>query len=270
MDNDFTYHEQRMTLLSSTLEWMIDNQQIGLTVQELSERLELGIWEVQHLFQEYLGRDSSQFLNAAFSPSLFHVAPPAQLSVFDLFEEEKRQRTTAPIELKMEQGDVERIYYTRFPYFLGEVFIAHSEQGICQVTFEDTDAGLVRLKKAYKDAELLEEQTSVHLHAFQVLHGFFTGTSAVLEPLKLAVKGTDFQLQVWKELTQIPIGILLNYGDIANALGDVNASRAVGTAIGANPVALLIPCHRVVNRSGKLGHFRWGSRRKHLLLAIEK
>lgn len=89
------------------------------------------------------------------------------------------------------------------------------------------------------------------------------------EPLHLFVKGTQFQLRVWEALLQIPEGALVTYGELAARLGDAGASRAVGGAVGANAIALLIPCHRVIRASGELGGYRWGETRKRLLLSAE-
>jgi AraC family transcriptional regulator, regulatory protein of adaptative response / methylated-DNA-[protein]-cysteine methyltransferase len=105
--------------------------------------------------------------------------------------------------------------------------------------------------------------------AYQTLMNYFV-KSEELPVLPVAVKATPFQVSVWNELVRLKNGELTSYGVIAQSLGDLNASRAVGTAVGANPIALLVPCHRVIHNSGKIGNFRWGSWRKQLLLAIEK
>jgi AraC family transcriptional regulator of adaptative response/methylated-DNA-[protein]-cysteine methyltransferase len=89
-------------------------------------------------------------------------------------------------------------------------------------------------------------------------------------PLSLALKGTPFQLRVWEALLRIPEGRVLAYGDLARQLGEPGASRAVGTAIGQNPVGYLIPCHRVIQASGALGSYHWGTERKRAILALER
>jgi AraC family transcriptional regulator of adaptative response/methylated-DNA-[protein]-cysteine methyltransferase len=83
------------------------------------------------------------------------------------------------------------------------------------------------------------------------------------------LKGTDFQLKVWEALLKIPMGQLSTYGDIARQIDNINASRAVGTAIGSNPVAFLIPCHRVIQSSGKIGGYMWGGTRKTAIIGWE-
>jgi AraC family transcriptional regulator of adaptative response/methylated-DNA-[protein]-cysteine methyltransferase len=90
------------------------------------------------------------------------------------------------------------------------------------------------------------------------------------EPLALALKGTPFQLRVWEALLRIPEGRVLAYGDLARQLGEPGASRAVGAAVGQNPVGYLIPCHRVIQASGALGDYHWGPERKRAILALER
>jgi AraC family transcriptional regulator of adaptative response/methylated-DNA-[protein]-cysteine methyltransferase len=90
-----------------------------------------------------------------------------------------------------------------------------------------------------------------------------------LVPLGLLVRGTNFQVKVWRALLQIPVGSVASYEDIATAIGAPAAVRAVGTAIGRNPVAFLIPCHRVIRTTGALGGYRWGLPRKRAMLAWE-
>ena len=98
-----------------------------------------------------------------------------------------------------------------------------------------------------------------------------TGESAVGDgPLSLYVKGTNFQVSVWRALLAIPTGELATYGHIAAAIGSPTSARAVGNAIGANPVALVIPCHRVIQQSGAIGGYRWGPHRKRLIQLWEQ
>ncbi|MDR0803368.1 methylated-DNA--[protein]-cysteine S-methyltransferase [Fluviicola sp.] len=270
METDFSYQYQRMELLFNTLKWLLDSQQIGISLQELAKRMELGEWETQHLFQEYLGKDPLRFVKDAFSPSLTQVYQPTQISIFDVFEKQAaNQKASFDLDIQLLQNEPAEITYTVFPYFLGSVFIASHESGICQITFEDTDHGLTRLKKTFPKVELKEEQTRLNLLAYQALMNYFVKKEKI-PVLPVSVKASFFQISVWNELAILPKSELTTYGAIAQRLGDLNASRAVGTAVGANPVALLIPCHRVVHQGGKIGHFRWGSWRKQLLLAIEK
>lgn len=271
MESDFSYQAQRMELLFKTLKWMLDSQQIGITLPELSKRLELGEWETQHLFQEYLGKDPIRFVQDAFSPSLARVSrEQAQISIFDSFDDvSDRSPSVIDLDIEILHEDPAEVSYSVFPYFLGPVFIASHESGLCQVTFEDADKGLNRLKKTFPKSKLTEEKTVLQELGHQALMNYFVKNEE-LPVIPVAVKATPFQVSVWNELAALAKSELVTYAILARNLGDPDVSRAVGTAVGANPLALLIPCHRVVHPSGKIGNFRWGSWRKQLLLAIEK
>lgn len=270
MDSDFSYQSPRMDLLFRTLKWMLDSQQIGVTIEELSQHLGLGEWETQHLFQEYLGKDPIRFVQDAFAPSLARVdKKQAQISIFDSFEEVAKPANQVDVDIQIVEESPEEVYYSIFPYFLGTVFIASHESGICQLTFEDAEVGSVRLRRAFPKSTVKEKKTELHELAYQALMRYFIRTED-LPVIPVAVKATPFQVRVWNELQLLARSELATYGDLAQKLDDPNASRAVGAAVGANPVALLIPCHRVVHHSGKIGTFRWGSWRKQILLAIEK
>ena len=273
MESDFSYQATRMELLFNTLKWMLDSQQIGIRIEELSQHLELGEWETQHLFQQYLGKDPIRFVQDAFSPSLARVNRKTQLSIFDAFEEEKTAAASLiDLDIQLMDESPEEIQYSIFPYFLGTVFIASHEAGICQLTFEDTEVGSIRLRRTYPKSTVREEKTALHELAYQALMNYFVKTDE-LPVIPVCVKATSFQRAVWNELQTIPKAELTSYDVLAERLGDPHASKAVGAAVGANPIALLIPCHRVMKpagKSGKIGPFRWGSWRKQILLAIEK
>lgn len=271
MDSDFSYQSPRMDLLFKTLKWMLDSQQIGVTIEELSKHLALGEWETQHLFQEYLGKDPIRFVQDAFSPSLARVdKQQVQISIFDSFgDETEKSSGHIDLDIQIVEESPEAVYYSIFPYFLGNVFIASHESGICQVTFEDSEVGSIRLRRAFPKSTIKEERTELHELAYQALMNYFVRKEE-LPVIPIAVKATPFQVSVWNQLQALGKSELASYGELALQLGDPNLSRAVGSAVGANPITLLIPCHRAVHHSGKIGTFRWGSWRKQILLAIEK
>lgn len=271
MEADFSYQSPRVDLLFKTLKWMLDSQQVGITIEELSKHLGLGEWEAQHLFQEYLGKDPIRFVKDAFSPSLARVDnQQAQISIFDSLDDSP-EKSSGQIDLDIQiiEESPEEVYYSIFPYFLGNVFIASHESGICQVTFEDSEVGPIRLRKTFPKSTIKEERTALHELAYQALMGYFVKTDGI-PVIPIAVKATPFQVTVWNLLQALGKSELTAYNELAIQLGDPNLSRAVGAAVGANPIALLIPCHRTVKQSGKIGSFRWGSWRKRIILAIEK
>ncbi|MGV3612638.1 MAG: methylated-DNA--[protein]-cysteine S-methyltransferase [Fluviicola sp.] len=259
-----------MELLFKTLKWMLDSQQIGITTEELAKKVELGEWETQHLFQEYLGKDPIRFVQDAFSPSLAQVhKEQAQISIFDSFEANEELSVRIDLDIQIVEESPADVYYSIFPYFMGNVFIASHESGICQLTFEDTEVGSIRLRRSFPKSTIREERTELQELAYEALMSYFVQTVDI-PVIPVAVKATPFQVQVWNQLQELAKSELATSGDLAMRLGDPNASKAVRSAVGANPIALLIPCHRVIQNTGKIGNFRWGSWRKRLLLAIEK
>lgn len=271
MESDFSYQSPRMDLLFKTLKWMLDSQQVGITIDELSKHLGLGEWETQHLFQEYLGKDPIRFVQDAFSPSLARVdKQQAQISIFDSFgDDNEKPAGHIDLDIQIVDESPEEVYYSIFPYFLGNVFIASHESGICQVTFEDSEVGSIRLRRTFPKSTIREERTELHELAYQALMSYFVKMED-LPVIPVAVKATPFQVTVWNRLQALGKSELAAYGELALELGDPNLSKAVGSAVGANPIALLIPCHRAIAQSGKIGKFRWGSWRRQILLAIEK
>lgn len=149
----------------------------------------------------------------------------------------------------------------------GNLIIASTLKGICYMAFEtDEEKALNGLKIKIPNAIFQPKVDSIHQYALSVFQNDWNN----LPEIKLHLKGTDFQLKIWESLLQIPFGQLSTYGDIAKQIGNPNASRAVGTAIGSNPVAFLIPCHRVIQASGNIGGYMWGSTRKSAIIAWEK
>ncbi len=150
----------------------------------------------------------------------------------------------------------------------GHCLIGETPRGICHLSFfderdrEDAIAGMVA---GWPLAGVEWDNAQAARIAGEVFHPAPCPSS----PWKLFVRGTPFQLRVWRTLLRVPPGALVSYGKLAAASGNPNASRATGRAVGANPVAFLIPCHRVIRETGIPGHYRWGAVRKHAILAWE-
>ena len=164
------------------------------------------------------------------------------------------------------------ISYGYHPTILGEVMVAQTPLGVCWLGFvmgDDREWPLYRLQKHWPAATLVKDQDITRPHLEKLL-GIWTGRAANDdEPLKLDLYGTPFQIQVWKALLQIPYGHTRTYRDIAVSLGRPSSSRAVGNAVGANPISVLIPCHRVIRATGIIDNYAWGSPRKKLILGLE-
>jgi len=161
------------------------------------------------------------------------------------------------------------IAYTTFASPLGCILLASTEQGLCSVKLGDNPEALARMLAAeFSEAELKEDRRGLTDIRDRVL-AFLSG-DGTLNKLPLDILGTVFQQRVWAQLRQIPRGETRTYKDIAEAIGAPKAVRAVGSACGANPLALVIPCHRALRTDGGLGGYAWGVNRKETLLKIER
>lgn len=162
------------------------------------------------------------------------------------------------------------VKYGFHPSPFGECLIAVTPRGICHLAFTHPVSrhdALERLRHDWPRAGLRPDQGATRE---AVARAFPVGGSTKLPPLALHIKGTNFQLKVWEALLQIPDGGVTTYGDIAGALHLPGGSRAVGGAVGSNPVSWLIPCHRVIRSTGELGGYAWGIERKKVMLMKEQ
>ncbi|KAA6336813.1 Bifunctional transcriptional activator/DNA repair enzyme Ada [termite gut metagenome] len=160
-----------------------------------------------------------------------------------------------------------KIAYSFLNSPFGETLIASTSKGVCYLAFSDNrEQTFGELKLFFPNAEYTNRTDE---YQQQVLP-FFTEDWENLKPIKLHLKGTEFQLKIWKLLLQIPAGELTTYNEIARRMGNPKASRAVGTAVGSNPVSFLVPCHRVIRSDGTLGGYHWGLPRKKSMIDWEK
>lgn len=160
------------------------------------------------------------------------------------------------------------IDYGFHPGPLGEMLLARTARGLCFLGFTahlGRDQALAELRRSWPRAALREEPAATAALAARLAAGIRPGDPR----LPLHLQGSNLQVQVWRALLRIPAGAVTSYGELAAALGRPGAARALGSAIGANPVAWLIPCHRVLRRSGALGGYRWAEPLKLQLLRAE-
>jgi AraC family transcriptional regulator, regulatory protein of adaptative response / methylated-DNA-[protein]-cysteine methyltransferase len=157
------------------------------------------------------------------------------------------------------------IYYSTAETLFGDILIGSTNKGICHISFVNGTAAILELKTKYPSA-MLEQKKD--LHQQNVLE-IFKHTEFNPDKIKLYLKGTPFQIKVWSALLEIREGSLTSYQEIAQRIGKPKASRAVGTAIGNNPIAYIIPCHRVITGSGKMGGYHWGLNRKTAMIGWE-
>jgi len=155
----------------------------------------------------------------------------------------------------------------------GQCLIAESPRGICRLSFvesNDEDSETNQLREDWPQARLKRDDLKSKKLAAKIFAREANGANSTSQPaLRALVRGTPFQLRVWRALLQIPAGALISYGRLAEIIRQPAAARAVGSAVAANPLAYLIPCHRVIRETGVLGNYRWGKLRKRAMLAWE-
>jgi AraC family transcriptional regulator of adaptative response/methylated-DNA-[protein]-cysteine methyltransferase len=162
-----------------------------------------------------------------------------------------------------------KIKYTIVDSPLGKMLVARTEKGICAVSFGDTQESLAKeLSSEFHSADIRNDDAGLESAVKAILRGL-DGEKTILT-LPLDLQATAFQMRVWSELRKIPYGETRSYADIADAVGNPKAVRAVARACATNPVALVNPCHRVIGSDGKLSGYRWGIERKKQILDREK
>ena len=156
-----------------------------------------------------------------------------------------------------------RYSFGETPY--GKILIASTGKGVCHTSFIECDVPEAILAQHFPKAELVRYRNEMHDKVVQ----FFQSNLQEKNSIQLHLKGTPFQLKVWKALLEIPAGDTQTYGNLAEDIGHPNAYRAVGTAVGQNSIAFIIPCHRVIASTGVIGNYRWGSDRKAAMIGRE-
>lgn len=202
--------------------------------------------------------ESRPVLDAAFDAGL---SGPGRLH--DLFV---TLEAVTPGEFKSRGPGLE-IRYGFHPTPFGQCLLATTDRGICALQFVDDCAAVVReLKQMWSGARCVE-RADVTAPIVERIFSRLNGHARA--PLNLLVTGTNFQVKVWQALLRIPAGAVASYDEVGQWLGKPNAARAVGNAVARNPIAYLIPCHRVIRKTGVIGDYRWGTTRKRALLAWE-
>lgn len=245
---------------------------------EIAEHVHLSPTHFQRIFSEWAGISPKKFLqyiSVEYAKSVlsnrtennifvatFDTGLSSTSRLHDLFVQIEGM---TPAEYK-QGGEALHIHYSFAETIFGSVIIASTPKGICHMAFTEVDRdALAYLKKQFPRATFIEDQDELQRKALAI----FQHNQNSLSEIKLHLKGTDFQLKVWQSLLKIPMGKLSSYAYIAQEIGQERASRAVGTAIGNNPVAFLIPCHRVIQSSGQRGNYMWGTTRKTAMIGWE-
>lgn len=247
-------------------------------LDEIAAHLHLSPFHFQRLFSRWAGVTPKRFLQALTverakqllkeSKPLLEVSDSLGLSSGSrLYDHFVQLEAITPGEFKTGGVGLTINYAVENSPF-GNVFIAVTPRGICNLAFMDDkgiDEHLAELYAKWPHATICEN----HEQTREIIEAMFGGKMKPDRPLSLHVSGTNFQISVWKALLQIPAGAVTSYSQVATAIKHPRAARAVGLAVGANPVAFLIPCHRVIQQSGGIGGYRWGETRKHAIHAWE-
>ena len=264
--------------VAKAIEYLTSRVERQPMLEEIAAHIHLSPYHFQRLFSRWAGVTPKRFLQILTverAKELLLDAKPL-LDVSDalglssgsrLYDHFVNLEAITPGEYKT-RGIGLTIEYAVHDTPFGDAFIAITHRGICKLSFlgsNDVDQEVLSLAKLWPQAELLN--TSKHTAA--VVEQAFSLKRVADRPLSLLVSGTNFQVSVWKALLKIPSGTVASYSQVAAAIGRSSAARAVGLAVGSNPVALLIPCHRVIQQSGKLGGYHWGETRKHAIQAWE-
>ncbi|AGA79597.1 methylated-DNA--[protein]-cysteine S-methyltransferase [Echinicola vietnamensis] len=263
--------------VAEALNYLQNNFQRQPTLDEIADTVHLSPYHFQRIFTEWAGVSPKKFLQYI---SIGHAKkilsqPASTLSeasletglsgtgrLHDLFVNIEGM---TPGEYK-NGGENLGIDYQFFTTPFGRALVAATAKGICHLSFvEDDDHALQHLHSQFHKATFTKQPSPHHHEAMKIFHQDWHQ----MDTIKLHLKGSDFQLKVWECLLKIPQGNLSTYGHVAQHIHQPKAARAVGTAIGSNPVAFLIPCHRVIQASGVIGGYMWGTLRKKAIIGWE-
>lgn len=263
--------------VASAIEYINVNFKEQPSLKEIAEAVGISHFHFQRLFTEWAGvspKKFIQYLSVEYAKELLKNETSKMLDVahetglsgtgrlHDLFINIEGM---TPGEFK-NGGERLTINYCFAETPFGKIIVASTEKGVCHMFFEeDEDKAQANLKARFPNASYHQVVDKFQQDALFI----FQDNWQKLDKIKLHLKGTAFQLKVWETLLSIPMGQLTTYGDVAQKINKPKASRAVGTAIGHNPVAFLIPCHRVIQSSGKLGGYMWGGTRKSAIIGWE-
>jgi AraC family transcriptional regulator of adaptative response/methylated-DNA-[protein]-cysteine methyltransferase len=251
----------------------------SVKLAELSQLTGVSLFHLQRTFKHIMGISPRQYYSARkfgrFKSSIKEGKNVTSALYEAGFNSSSRLYGHAAEELGMTPATYSRggrgviINYTIATSPIGQVLVAATDRGVCAVKIADTDGELeVDLREEFPAAVIERNDDELEDTVAKVIEALSNSDAAA--DLPLDIRATAFQRQVWEKLREIPYGETVSYGDVAKALGNPGAVRAVGRACATNPVALIIPCHRVVREDSSLGGYRWGIDRKKSLLELEK
>jgi AraC family transcriptional regulator of adaptative response/methylated-DNA-[protein]-cysteine methyltransferase len=265
--------------IEAAIRYLVEHSTEHPSLEKVAGHIGLSPFHFQRLFKRWAGVSPKRFLqyltiesarhllldSASVLETAYEVGLSSPGRLHDLFV---TIDAVTPGEYK-QQGENIVIRYAFHETPFGECLVAETDRGICFLGFVNKDnhaEALADLQKRWAQASLIEEPGASQDSMQRIFH---KGNSSKSEPVPLFLKGTNFQLKVWEALLRIPEGAVISYSGLAEVVGCPKAHRAVGTAVGQNPVAFLIPCHRVLRANGEIGGYRWGTARKKVMLALE-
>jgi AraC family transcriptional regulator of adaptative response/methylated-DNA-[protein]-cysteine methyltransferase len=263
--------------IAEAIEYLTQSYQEQPRLEEVAEKVHLSAFHFQRLFTEWAGVSPKKFLQfitveraksilldkkATLVDAAFETGLSGTGRLHDLFI---KVEGMTPGEYKNGGADLSINYsFAETPF--GNLLVASTAKGICHMSFtDDEQLSLHQLRQQFPNAAYHQVVDLIQQNALYI----FTHDWTKLDEIKLHLKGTAFQLKVWEALLSIPIGGLSTYKSIAGKIDHPNALRAVGSAVGQNPVAFIIPCHRVIQSSGTFGNYHWGAVRKTALIGWE-
>jgi AraC family transcriptional regulator, regulatory protein of adaptative response / methylated-DNA-[protein]-cysteine methyltransferase len=277
--NNYTQLSNDYALIEQVIYFIEKNAPHQPSLSEISEQIHLSEYHLQRLFTRWVGISPKRFLqfitkenakrllerSATILEATNQVGLSSPGRLHDLFI---TWEAVTPGQFKL-RGDGLTINYGFHQTPFGEILLGSTNRGICSLSFV-MPAGrleaLAALQKDWPHAILVEKP---HITESLVGNIFSRSPQNASKPLRLYLHGSNFQLKVWEALLRIPPGNVVSYRDIASYLGEPKASRAVGNALACNPVAILIPCHRVIHSMGEFGNYHYGMARKVALLGWE-
>lgn len=273
METQETVNYQR---IARAIEYINQHFRRQPSLSEVADHVHVSPFHFQRLFTDWAGTTPKKFLqyislehakqilrrDATLFDATMETGLSAPSRLHDLFV---KIEGMTPAEYK-NGGRNLTIHYSFAESPFGNLIVASTTKGVCHMAFgDDQKMAFDDLVGKFPNATFQQRVDQLQEAALAIFRKDWTGLSTV----KLHLKGTDFQLKVWECLLKIPMGRLSTYSEIAKRIGHEKAGRAVGTAIGSNPVAFLIPCHRVIQSSGALGGYRWGLTRKSAMIGWE-
>ncbi|NSL88382.1 methylated-DNA--[protein]-cysteine S-methyltransferase [Chitinophaga sp. Mgbs1] len=263
--------------IATAIAYINDNFREQPDLAEMAASVHMSPFHFQRVFSEWAGVTPKKFLQYLTLHHAKNVLKQEKATVYDAAFETGLSGTGRLHDLfinieSMTPGEYKNggkslhINYSFAESPFGNMLVASTSKGICFMAFADNhEEALQQLMGAFPNAQFTQMVDLIQQNALYI----FTREQHRLSEIKLHLKGSAFQLKVWEALLKIPMGQLTTYGQLAHAVESPGASRAVGTAVGQNPIAFLIPCHRVIKSTGELGHYHWGDNRKSAMIGWE-